>query len=60
MAETIGIIANIALALSVVIALVFGIAQVKAAERDRRERYTLETLRAFSTPRIFGTHLFRE
>ncbi len=49
MADTIGIIANIALALSVVIALIFGIAQVKAAERDRRERLTLETLRAFST-----------
>jgi hypothetical protein len=49
MADTIGIIANIALALSVVIALVFGIAQVKAAERDRRERLTLETLRVFST-----------
>ncbi len=49
MAETIGIIANIALTLSVVIALIFGIAQVKAAERDRRERLTLETLRVFST-----------
>jgi len=49
MADTIGIIANIALALSVVIALIFGIAQVKAAERDRRERLTLETLRVFST-----------
>ncbi|MFI5202077.1 MAG: hypothetical protein ACHQNE_06795 [Candidatus Kapaibacterium sp.] len=48
MADTIGIIANIALALSVVIALIFGIVQVKAAERDRRERLTLETLRNFS------------
>ena len=49
MQSTIEIIANIALALSVVIALIFGIAQVKAAERDRRERLTLETLRVFST-----------
>lgn len=49
MASTIEIIANIALALSVVIALIFGIAQVKAAQRDRRERLTLEALRSFST-----------
>jgi hypothetical protein len=49
MPQTIEIIANIALALSVVIALVFGIAQVKAAQRDRRERLTLETLRVFNT-----------
>jgi hypothetical protein len=49
MADTIGIIANIALALSVVIALVFGIVQVHATQRDRRERLTLEALRNFST-----------
>ncbi|HEX5317494.1 MAG TPA: hypothetical protein VFX22_12670, partial [Candidatus Kapabacteria bacterium] len=49
MSQTIEIIANIALALSVVIAVVFGIAQVKAAQRDRRERLTLETLRVFNT-----------
>ncbi len=49
MAQTIEIIANIALALSVVIALIFGIAQVHAAQRDRRERLTLEALRNFST-----------
>jgi len=49
MATTIEIIANIALALSVVVALIFGIAQVKAAQRDRRERLTLETLRIFNT-----------
>jgi hypothetical protein len=49
MTSTIEIIANIALALSVVIGLIFGIAQVKAAERDRRERLTLETLRVFNT-----------
>ncbi|HET6402268.1 MAG TPA: hypothetical protein VFH95_12840 [Candidatus Kapabacteria bacterium] len=49
MSSTIEIIANIALALSVVIALIFGVAQVKAAQRDRRERLTLETLRVFNT-----------
>jgi hypothetical protein len=47
--DLINLIANIALALSFVIGLVFGIAQVKAAARDRRERLTLETLRNFQT-----------
>src|ERR1700722_8987340 len=47
--DIISLIANIALALSVVVALVFGIAQVKSAERDRRERLTLETLENFQT-----------
>jgi hypothetical protein len=47
--ELINLIANIALALSFIVALVFGIAQVKAASRDRRERLTLETLRNFQT-----------
>lgn len=47
--EIITLIANVSLALSFIVALVFGITQVKAAERDRRERYTLETLRNFQT-----------
>ena len=47
--DFIALIANIALALSFVIGLVFGIAQVRAAARDRRERLTLETLREFQT-----------
>ena len=46
--DLVTVIGNIAIALSFVIALVFGIAQVRAASRDRRERLTLETLRAFS------------
>ena len=45
--DLVGLIANIALALSFVIGLIFGIAQVRAAARDRRERLTLETLRNF-------------
>jgi len=49
MSETISMMANLALALSLIVALVFGIAQVKAAARDRRERFTLETLRNFQT-----------
>ncbi len=47
--EIITMIANVALTLSFIVALVFGIAQVRAAERDRRERLTLETLRGFQT-----------
>ena len=49
MTEIIAIIANLALTLSLIVALVFGIAQVRTAERDRRERLTLETLRNFQT-----------
>src|SRR5260221_14306758 len=49
MSEVISNITNIALTLSFIVALVFGIAQVKAAERDRRERLTLGTLRNFQT-----------
>lgn len=42
-------IANVALALSFVVALIFGIAQVRAASRDRRDRLTLDTLHNFET-----------
>lgn len=47
--ETIALIANISLALSFLAALIFGIAQVKSAARDRREQLTLEALRAVQT-----------
>jgi hypothetical protein len=47
--DTIALTANIALTLSVVVAVAFGIAQVRAAARDRRERLTLEALRNFQT-----------
>lgn len=47
--DLIGLIANIALTLTFLVGLIFGIAQVKAVERDRRERLTLETLRNFQT-----------
>src|ERR1700722_16588372 len=43
------LIANIALALSLVVAVIFGVAQVRAAARDRRERLTLDMLRNFQT-----------
>jgi len=47
--DLITLIANIALALTFLVGLIFGIVQVKAAARDRRERLTLETLRNFQT-----------
>src|SRR5579862_1403831 len=47
--EIVATSANVALALSVIVAVVFGIAQVRAAERDRRERFALDALRNFQT-----------
>jgi len=47
--DTIAVLANLALTLSLIVAVIFGIAQVKAAARDRKERLTLETLRNFQT-----------
>jgi hypothetical protein len=47
--ELITLFANIALTLSFIVAVIFGIAQVKTANRDRRDRLTLETLRSFQT-----------
>ncbi len=49
MADTISLIANLALTLSLIVGVIFGIAQVRAAARDRRERLTLESLRHFQT-----------
>src|ERR1700722_9134917 len=56
--EFVTLLANVALALSLIVALVFGIAQVRTAARDRRERLTLETLRAFQTME-FAASLYR-
>ncbi|MDB5226693.1 MAG: hypothetical protein JWN78_886 [Bacteroidota bacterium] len=47
--EFIALLANLALTLSVVVALIFGIAQVKMSNRDRQERLTLDALRNFQT-----------
>jgi hypothetical protein len=49
MADLITLIANVALTLSFIIAVIFGVAQVRYAARDRRERLTLDTLRNFQT-----------
>jgi len=47
--DTIAAIANVSLALSLIVAVIFGISQSRSAARDRKERLTLETLRAFHT-----------
>ena len=47
--DLINLIANIALALSFIVGLVFGIVQVRAAARDRRERLTLDSLHHFQS-----------
>ena len=47
--DIVALVANISLAVSVLVAVIFGMAQVRAAARDRKERLTLETLRLFQT-----------
>ena len=47
--DLIATIANLALALSVIVAVIFGLAQVKATAEDRKERLTLEALRNFQS-----------
>ena len=47
--ELITILANLALTLSLIVAIIFGIVQVRTAKKDRHERLTLETLRHFQS-----------
>src|SRR4030095_1693966 len=47
--NVVSIIADISLALSFIVALVFGIFQVRDAARDRKERRTIEALRNFQS-----------
>ena len=47
--EILALAANLALALSLIVAIIFGMAQVKITARDRKERLTLETLRNLQT-----------
>ncbi len=49
MTDFITMIANLALALSFIVGLIFGIAQVRTSARDRRERLTIQTLHEFQT-----------
>jgi hypothetical protein len=58
LSDIISTIANVALALSVVVAVVFGIAQVRQAASDRRERLTLEALRNFQSREFVELILF--
>ena len=56
--EIISEIANMALALSLIVAIIFGIAQINTARRDRRDRLTLETLHTFHSREFAGIILF--
>jgi len=47
--EIISFIADISLALSFIVALVFGVFQVRDVRRDRRERRTMEALQNIQT-----------
>jgi hypothetical protein len=47
--EFIAMLANVALTLSLIVAIVFGVAQIKAAKRDRRERLTIDALENFQS-----------
>jgi hypothetical protein len=48
-ADIVTVVANISLSLSVIVAVIFGIAQLRTWERDRKERLTLETLHNFQS-----------
>jgi len=56
--EVIAIVANLALTLSFIVALIFRVVQVRVAARDRRERLTLETLRTFQSREFAELILF--
>jgi len=47
--QIIELIANISLALSFLIAVIFGIIEVRLSKRDRHEKLTLEVIRSFQT-----------
>ena len=55
--DLITVLANVALTLSFIVAVIFGLAQLRATARDRRERLTLETIRNFQT-REFAELIF--
>lgn len=57
-AEFIALLANLALTLSLIVGIIFGIAQIKTAKKDRRERLTVETLQNFQTREFAAMILF--
>ena len=46
--DIVAVTANLALTLSLIVAVIFGIVQVQLARHDRKERLTLETLRTLA------------
>jgi hypothetical protein len=56
--EFISLLADLALTTSVIVAVIFGVVQVKSANRDRHERLTLDTLRGFQTREFAGLMLY--
>jgi hypothetical protein len=56
--DLITLLANLALTLSFIVAVIFGIAQLKTARKDRRERLTLEALRNFQSREFAAMILF--
>lgn len=58
MTELVTQVANVSLTLSFVVALIFGVSQVKVAARDRKERLTLDTLKNFHSREATELMLF--
>ncbi len=56
--DFISILANVELTLSLIVAVIFKIAQIKAPKKDRRERLALETLRYFQSREFAEIILF--
>lgn len=57
-AEFITELANIALTLSLIVAVIFGIAQIRTSKQDRRERLTIEMLQTFQSKEFAEIILF--
>jgi hypothetical protein len=57
-AHLISLLANLALTLSLIVAIIFGIAQIRAANRARKERLTIETLQNFQSREFAAMMLF--
>ncbi len=51
-------LANIALTLSLIVAIVFGLAQIRAEKRNRRERLTIDALQNFQSKEFAELILF--
>ncbi len=57
-AEFITELANIALTLSLIVAVIFGIAQIQTSKKERRERLTIEMLQTFQSREFAENILF--